>query len=259
LNDNHQDGINWASIVREGGKAFLTSSNPLPSLVKNASDVFTIGLRSGDFHAFIELMESQGKTNILSSPRISTLNNQKAIIKVGRDEYFITNVSSNNTSSASTTNISQNITWTPFFSGIALDVTPQINNNQGITLHIHPSITRVESQTKNFTVNDQATSIPLALNTVRESDSIVQAQNGQIIVIGGLMQESRDEQKQGVSLLSRIPFIGNAFRVNKGKTKKSELVILLKPTVIKNNQVWNRAIQDSRNSMRQLEQIKQWQ
>ncbi len=258
LNDNHQDGVNWASIVREGSKAFLTSSNPLPSLINSASNVFTIGLRSGDFHAFIELMESQGKTNILSSPRISTLNNQKAIIKVGQDEYFITDVSTDNTSTASTTTINQDITWTPFFSGIALDVTPQINDMQGITLHIHPSITRVESQEKKFNINGNENQIPLALNTVRESDSIVHAKNGQIIVIGGLMQETRDEQKQGVSLLSRIPFVGNAFRENKGNSKKSELIILLKPTVIENDLAWNKSIQDSRNRMRQLEQFQTW-
>lgn len=260
LDDQHQDGVNWASIVREGAKSFLTASNPLPSIVAQSADIFTIGFRAGDFQAFIELMENQGKTNILSSPRISTLNNQKAVIKVGQDEYFITDVSSSNSSSTVSTNPiqTQDVTWTPFFSGIALDVTPQIADNQNITLHIHPSITRVDNQVKDFAINGQENSIPMALNTVRESDSIVHAENGQIIVIGGLMQENREENKQGVSLLSRIPYLGHAFREDKGKGRKSELVILLKPTIIANQSDWNTPLQDSRERMRQLEQKPLW-
>ena len=258
LNDEHQDGVNWASIVRQGAESFLMASNPLPATVKQTVDIFTIGVKSGDFYAFIQLMEGQGKTNILSSPRISTLNNQKAVIKVGQDEYFITDVSSNNNSSAATTTITQDITWTPFFSGIALDVTPQIADDNNITLHIHPSITRVENQTKDFAINGQENSLPMALNTMRESDSIVHAENGQIIVIGGLMQETRDENQKGVSLFSRIPYLGHAFREDIGQGTKTELVILLKPTVIIDNNDWQTPIEDSRQRMEQLEKHQLW-
>ncbi|OQW80048.1 MAG: pilus (MSHA type) biogenesis protein MshL [Proteobacteria bacterium ST_bin11] len=258
LDDKHQDGVNWANIVREGSRAFLTASNPLPSIVAGTTEVFTLGIRSGDFYAFIELMEGQGKTNILSSPRISTLNNQKAVIKVGEDEYFITDIASNNSLSAATNTVTQDITWTPFFSGIALDVTPQISDNNNITLHIHPSITRGRQDDKKFSINGDDNSLPMARNTVRESDSIVHAENGQIIVIGGLMQENREENKQGVSLLSRIPYLGNAFRENQGTGLKSELVILLKPTIISNGQDWNAPIEDSRERMQQLERKQLW-
>lgn len=258
LDDKHQDGVNWANIVREGSKAFLTASNPLPSVVAGTTEVFTLGVRSGDFYAFIELMEGQGKTNILSSPRISTLNNQKAVIKVGEDEYFITDIATNNSLSAATNTITQDITWTPFFSGIALDVTPQISDSNNITLHIHPSITRVSQDDKKFSINGDDNSLPMARNTVRESDSIVHAENGQIIVIGGLMQENREETKQGVSLLSRIPYLGNAFRENQGNGRKSELVILLKPTIINSGEDWQAPLEDSRERMQQLERKQLW-
>jgi MSHA biogenesis protein MshL len=267
LDDKHQDGVNWASVVREGSKTFLTASNPLPSAIANTlnnTQVFTLSGQAGDFYAFISLMENQGKTNILSSPRISTLNNQKAVIKVGQDEYFITDISSTNNNNllsgggGANNNMTQDVTWTPFFSGIALDVTPQVSDDNDITLHIHPSITRVTEQKKTFTINSQGGEVPLALNTVRESDSIVHAQNGQIIVIGGLMQESREENKQGVSLLSEIPYIGSAFRENKGTGKKSELVILLKPTVIANDGDWNAPVEDSRRRMEQMERKQLW-
>ena len=253
LDDSHQAGVNWQSVIRQASDAA-----PILTGIGSIGSVFSIGGRWGDFSAALELLETQGKTNILSSPRISTLNNQKAIIKVGSDEYFITDISSNTVSSGSSTITNPDITWTPFFSGIALDVTPQINDQDEITLHIHPSITRVESQTKDFTINGEDGSLPMALNTVRESDSIVKANNGQIIVIGGLMQESTTEDKKGVAGLTQIPYIGNLFRVNTGKAKKSELVILLKPTLINSTLDWTDTMESSKKQLKQLQNHPLW-
>lgn len=253
LDDSHQAGVNWQSLVREAKNAA-----PILTGIGTVGTVFSIGGRWGDFAAVAELLETQGKTNILSSPRISTLNNQKAIIKVGSDEYFITDISSNTVTSGSSTITNPDITWTPFFSGIALDVTPQINDTDEITLHIHPSITRVENQTKDFTINGEDGSLPMALNTVRESDSIVKAKNGQIIVIGGLMQEVKKENKEGVAGLSQIPYIGNLFRVNTGEVKKSELVILLKPTIINSDGDWSSTMESSKRQIKQLQNHPLW-
>ena len=267
LNDSHQSGINWANVAEQGSKLFFSSGASLAldgaSTLLNATsiatpDTFTFGLQTGDFSTFVTLLETQGKTKILSSPRISTLNNQKAVIKVGRDEYFITDISSNTVSTGSSTISNPEITWTPFFSGIALDVTPQINENNKITLHIHPSITRVESQEKRFTINGENGQIPLALNTVRESDSIVQAKNGQIIVIGGLMQETTDEDKRGIPFLAHIPYLGNLFRENKGNSRKSELVILLKPTIIQDDQNWKMDMAASKRRLQASENFQLW-
>jgi MSHA biogenesis protein MshL len=267
LNDSHQSGINWTNVAEQGSKIFFSSGASLAldgaSTLLNATtlatpDTFTFGLQTGDFSTFVTLLETQGKIKILSSPRISTLNNQKAVIKVGRDEYFITDISSNTVSSGSSTITNPEITWTPFFSGIALDVTPQINENNKITMHIHPSITRVESQEKRFTINGQNGQIPLALNTVRESDSIVQAKSGQIIVIGGLMQETTDEDKRGIPFLAHIPYLGNLFRENKGNSRKSELVILLKPTIIQNDQDWKTDMTASKQRLQASENFQLW-
>ena len=192
-----------------------------------------------------------------ASPRISTLNNQKAVIKVGQDEYSITDISANTTASTTTT-ITQNITWTPFFSGISLDVTPQIADNNNITLHIHPSVTVVTNETKNFDINGEANSIPMALNQVRESDSIVHAESGQIIVIGGLMKVDIEENKQGVSMLAQIPYLGNLFRQNSGTGQKSELVILLRPTIINSNEDWKGPLENSRQHLQELERKQLW-
>jgi len=254
LDDSHQAGVNWQSVVRDA-----KTLAPILTGIGAVGSVFSISAQWGDFAAVVELLETQGKTNILSSPRISTLNNQKAIIKVGSDEYFITDISSNTVSSGSSTITNPDITWTPFFSGIALDVTPQINDMDDITLHIHPSITRVENQVKEFTINGEDGSLPMALNTVRESDSIVKARNGQIVVIGGLMQEVSKESKEGVAGLTQIPLIGNLFRVNKGEVRKSELVILLRPTIIKNDSDWSSSMESSKKQLKQLQNHPLWE
>jgi MSHA biogenesis protein MshL len=259
LDDSHQDGVNWESIVREGiNKAkLLTAVGGVMDPTTFAS-IFTLGGSAGDFRAFVELMSTQGKTNVLSSPRISTLNNQTAIIKVGQDEYFAYDIQSSNVPTGGTANI---IT-TPypkldvFFSGIALDVTPQIDDNEDITLHIHPSITQVTEVTKTF--GNSIGPLPMALTTVRESDSIVKAKNGQVIVLGGLMQENDDEQKQGVTGLAAIPYIGNLFRVNTGSTKKSELIILLKASFIGSDADWQKEINSSKQRIERLDAQPRW-
>jgi MSHA biogenesis protein MshL len=256
LNDSHQNGVNWADVLHMAQASVM--SGTVPATAVTAAAAFTIGVKSGDFYAFIQLMESQGKTNILSSPRISSLNNQKAVIKVGQDEYFITNVSSNTSTGGTTAVIGQDITWTPFFSGIALDVTPQIADSNNVTLHIHPSVTRVSNETKTFEINGNPNSIPMALNVVRESDSVVHAENGQIIVIGGLMQTNIEDTQTGVSLLTEIPYVGNLFRQNAGTGQKSELVILLKPTIINNSQDWEESLDRSQQHLNELEQKKLW-
>ncbi len=261
LDENHQDGINWESIVREGiNKApLLTGIGGIMNPSTFAS-VFTLGAHAGDFRAFVELMETQGKTNVLSSPRISTLNNQTAIIKVGQDEYFAYDIQTGNTSGSISGGIGSTVVSTPFprldvfFSGIALDVTPQIDDNEDITLHIHPSITQVKEVSKIF--GSSIGALPMALTTVRESDSIVKAKNGQIIVLGGLMQESETEQKNGVSGLARIPYIGNLFRINTGKTQKSELIILLKASFIGSDSDWKNAINPSKQRFEKLDAVR---
>jgi MSHA biogenesis protein MshL len=258
LDDNHQDGINWQSIVREGiNKAPLLTGigaiNPA-----TMSSIFTLGGTSGDFRALVELMDTQGKTNVLSSPRISTLNNQTAIIKVGQDEYFAYDLQSGNTASGTSTTV-VNAPFPRldvFFSGIALDVTPQIDDNEDITLHIHPSITLVTETKKTF--SSTLVDIPMALTTVRESDSIVKAKNGQIIVLGGLMQERIEEKKQGITGLATLDKIGNLFRINTGKTQKLELIILLKATFIGDDADWQNDINSSKQRFEKLDAQPRW-
>ncbi|MEA3465041.1 MAG: pilus (MSHA type) biogenesis protein MshL [Thermodesulfobacteriota bacterium] len=279
LNDGFQTGINWGALFKNhsgsalvgqvgggtslsGGTSEISGSygnlNPVDPAAVNGlissafGGVFSAAVEFDDFQAFIEAVKSQGDVQVLSSPRISTLNNQKAVIKVGTDEFFVTDISSDIDTGGDAGSTTADITLTPFFSGIALDVTPQISGNGQVTLHIHPTVSKVDDQTKVITVNGQEQSLPLAFSSVRESDNIVSARSGQVVVIGGLMKNSVRNDKAGIPLLGDIPGVGYLFRHQKDTLQKSELIILLKPQVVSRDQDWATDIDQSRQRMQQL-------
>ncbi len=263
LTDSYSAGINWIAVAENsdgygftvgqtapppgftgaidtlgGDPVSLSPGNILESLpVTSSGGAFTMAFDIGDFNAFLELLELHGETRVLSSPRVSTLNNQKAVIKAGTDEFFVTNVASNTVTGASSTT-SRDVQLTPFFSGIALDVTPQISGRGEVTLHIHPTVSEVTDQEKNLTVSGQTDVLPLAFSEVRESDSVVRAKSGQIIVIGGLMRNSESTQRFGIPGLSRVPGLGRLFSSTREINRKTELVILLKPVVVGDDHDW---------------------
>jgi MSHA biogenesis protein MshL len=278
LKDGFQSGINWAGIANKNGKSYTVGqvgggtslgNTGLSEIAGNTGTldpttgifsaitgtdssafggVFTLAVQANNFAAFFELLKTQGDLNVLSSPRVSTMNNQKAVIKVGTDSYFVTK---QDTTASSTLSGLPTISTelSPFFSGIALDVTPQIDEAGNINLHIHPSVSEVSE--KLITVASNQT-ISTALSSVQESDNIVRAGSGQIIVIGGLMKEASTDDNASVPLLGDIPLIGNLFKHKKVTRIKRELVILLKPTVINVGQDWNDAAGESQERIRKI-------
>ena len=280
LNDSFQSGVDWAALAESSGESlFLGQSNIIDGnaslydvdgdIDKSAAlsglgaagfaNLFAIGGTADNFGALLRLLSNQGEVQVLSSPRVSTLNNQKAVIKVGSDEFFVTEVSSTTSAGATSTVTTPDITLTPFFSGIALDVTPQISQDGEVILHIHPSVSEVKDQTKNITLAGQTQQLPLALSTVRESDSVVKARSGQIIVIGGLMQNRTANDDGGVPVLSKVPILGNLFKQTSKQNTRSELVILLKPIVVNSERTWTNYIKQSQSRIDQLQQTQQSQ
>ncbi len=208
-------------------------------------------LKVQDISKVLSLLETQGSVQVLSSPRVSTVNNQKAVIRVGSDEYFVTGISNNTTSNATSVSSTPNIELSPFFSGIALDVTPQIAEDGEVVLHIHPVVSDVKDQQKNFTVGNQDFSLPLALRGIRESDSIVKAQNGQVIVLGGLMQDSKNNLDGKRPVLGDIPLVNSLFRTKSKAKSKTELVILLRPIVVDSN-TWQNQLEQSEKRIQDI-------
>lgn len=268
LNDAYQAGINWTALFTDGANKYAIGQgsppggfdrdplsplnnvvpvgpgNPITGFLRNQlGSAFTLAADLKDFNAFIELLGVQGRTRVLSSPRVSTLHNQKAIIKAGTDEYFVTGVHSDTTTGTSTTTTVE-YELTPFFSGVALDVTPQISEDGQVLLHIHPTISDVRDQQKVLSVRGTTDTLPLALSQIRESDSIVHAQNGQVIVIGGLMREQRNRDTYKTPVLGDVPVLGRVFRSERDHTTTTELVILLRPLVVGDSD-WSQLVDGS--------------
>jgi len=267
LNEGYQQGINWSDIQSASS---VTASDGLPedftaqALAGQAiqtSDIgglFSASVRAGDFTGLIELLGEQGNVQILSSPRISTVNNQKAVIKVGTDEFFVTDIDfdDNNSAVTATDSTSTSVELTPFFSGISLDVTPQISEDGVITLHVHPSVSEVNDQEKVITIGERDVTLPLASSTVRETDSVIRAESGQIVVIGGLIQNSSEDNNSAVPFFSEIPLVGELFKQRRFQSRKSELVILLRPVVAGTPEM-NTDVSASRERMNVLRELLQ--
>lgn len=271
LSDAYQAGINWAvfgkgkfagGVMGPGAQLsnvgeisarnrgiFASPENPVREIGTGAvssvteaaglpGGLFGLAFQTHNFAAVLEFLEGQGSVQVLSSPRIAALNNQKAVLKVGTDEFFITNVQSGNTTSGvigGNTTSFPTLTLQPFFSGVSLDITPQIDDASNVILHVHPSVSNVVQDNRQINLGDlfgENIVLPLARSTVSETDSVVKVADGNIVAIGGLMKVDISDSKSGLPGLQNVPVLGNAFGSRDRVAVKKELVILIKPTII---------------------------
>jgi MSHA biogenesis protein MshL len=266
LSESFQAGINWAAFpsgrlqfgilngdttLRNAGtlssptitadpfnRSITTGSSPslLPGV--GGGSLFGLALQTGHFASLLEFLEGQGSAQVLSSPRIATLNNQKAVLKVGTDEFFVTNVASGTSSSGVSTGATTSfptLTLQPFFSGVALDITPQIDEASNVILHIHPSVSSVVQDDRRInlgTLFGGNITLPLARSTVSETDSIVKVADGNIVAIGGLMKVDVADRRSGLPGVQDIPIVNNVLGNRARLSNKKELVILIKPTIV---------------------------
>jgi MSHA biogenesis protein MshL len=239
------------AILSGGGLAANPAAGTLAStatLAGTSGAVFGLAFQTSNFAALLQFLDSQGTTQVLSSPRIATLNNQKAVLKVGTDEFFVTNVATVTTTTGTTTQQTPTVTVAPFFSGIMLDVTPQIDEANNITLHVHPSISEVTESRRVVDLGGSIPSItlPLAKSAVNESDTVVRVTDGNIVAIGGLMSVDVRDARTG------IPGAADAnvlLRNSDRQASKREIVILLKTTILRNDASWNQDLRDTRDRL----------
>ena len=265
LNEGAQTGINWAAIGTGKDIPFALSGNfgqaTFPSgaapflnttadfgVLNQAANSTLVGLafQTDSFAALLRFLETQGQVQVLSSPRIAAINNQKAVLKVGTDEFFITEISSTPSAVGNTSTTSTSVTTQPFFSGIALDVTPQIDDADNIILHVHPSVSLVVTDEKVIDLGSQQGiyKLPLAKSSISETDSIVRLKDGEIAAIGGLMKRESRDSGSGIPGLGDIPLLGAMFKNTNRIRQKQELVILLKPTLIRQQSDWTDGARD---------------
>lgn len=216
--------------------------------------IMGLAFQTGSFQALISFLETQGSVHVLSSPRIATINNQKAVLKVGTDDFYVTNISTTTSSSGSSTTTSPTITVQPFFSGISLDVTPQIDEDSNIILHIRPSVSVVTERNKIINLGTLGTfQLPLASSSINETDSIVRVRDGNIVALGGLMEYIQADDGGKVPGVGDVPGVNALFRQGKKGLQKREIVVLLKPTVIHGDKQWEQDIVDTRERLRAME------
>ncbi|HHX8539885.1 MULTISPECIES: pilus (MSHA type) biogenesis protein MshL [Vibrio] len=258
LNDGYQQGINWSNLSASIGNSGSVVVNrpasalpPLDAIGTLLGGQTNVTISDGNFNAVLSFMSTQGDLNVLSSPRITAANNQKSVIKVGTDEYFVTELSSN-AGNGENSNAVPEVELTPFFSGISLDVTPQIDNKGNVFLHVHPAVIEVSEEVKQLNLGGEFQNIqlPLAKSSIRESDSVIRAKDGDVVVIGGLMKQQNRELVSKVPFLGDVPALGHLFRNVNNVTEKTELVILLKPTVVGVNS-WQKELERSRDLLQE--------
>ena len=247
LNDQYQQGINW-SLLQRGGTGFQLrqaatgQSGAGAGLVAgNTASLFTLDYlnpssRLGNLAASVSLLESFGKVKVLSSPKLSVMNNQTAILRVVDNlVYFVINVTT--TAPTSTSSAFSTFASTPNTVpiGFTMSVTPQIDDTDTVQINLHPSISRLLGY-----VNDPNPSLAAAgvisripVTSTREMESILKIENNQIAVMGGLMQDEATNNTDAIPGLSNIPVAGNLFKNRNDTITKTELVIFLRPVVIK--------------------------
>ncbi len=280
LKDSYQSGVNWAAFRPGGDTRFSTgvlspgttlAPSPAGSLSTSgglsaappgsnlglaataATGLFGLAFQTGNFAAMISFLETQGAVQVLSSPRIATLNNQKAVLKVGSDDFYVTNVSTTTVTSGTGNTTSPTITTQPFFSGIALDVTPQIDEDSNIILHVHPQVSQVEEKQKQLNLGSLGSfTLPLASSSVRETDAIVRVPDGNIVAIGGLMRQDTNSTRTQLPVAGDAPGVGRLFGQRAVTSNKQELVILIKPTVIQSRADWEESREQSAARIRDI-------
>jgi MSHA biogenesis protein MshL len=279
LSEDFQSGVNWgafrsgpnsrtgigvaqpgatvgvgstAQIIGQAASPTLSvTPGLLGSIAASTLSKGFIGLafQTSNFAALLNFLETQGSVSVLSSPRIATLNNQKAVLKVGTDELFVTNITSSTTTTTAGSVSSPSVTLQPYFSGISLDVTPQIDEDGNIILHVHPAVSTVAEKEK---VIDLGTlgiyRLPLAASSINETDSIVRVQDGNIVAIGGLMRQEQSSDRS--QLPGATGAVANALGQRSAALRKRELVILIKPTMIENDRAWTQDLKDVQERVR---------
>lgn len=249
LNDNYQSGVDWSALGLQGLgytiKQNLTGANEQflnPALPQPQSPFFSISYRNpnaasgGDISSTIKLLNSFGNTRVLSSPKIMTLNNQSAVMRVVENTVYFTVQS---TVTPATTNtaavISYNTTPQVVPEGFIMSVTPQISENDIINLSIRPSVTRITKYTSDPNPDLARAGVVNLIPQIqtREFEAMMRVASGQTAVLGGLMQDSFQTSRDGLPILSRIPILGDAVSARNDTGKKSELVVFIRALVIR--------------------------
>jgi general secretion pathway protein D len=244
LNDNYQAGIDWSALGKNGLGYSITQSFAGPDLPTNplrlATSAFTIHYNNpnaavgGSIQSTVKLLDSFGKTRVLSSPKLMVLNNQTAVLKVVDNQVYFTvkaDTVTNQTTSTTTFTTTQNVVPV----GFIMNVTPQISDGDMVTLDVRPTVTRIIGNVADPNPSLAAANITslIPVTQTREMESVLKIASGRTAVLGGLMLDSFEGSREGLPIASRIPVVGDFFSNRNDLARKSELVIFIRPLVVR--------------------------
>ncbi len=234
LSQDYQAGIDWETFQNIGFE-FIQTSPAFNETNVSTEPFFTATYLDGDLSATIQLLDEFGDTRVLSSPKLMALNNQTAVLKVVDNEVYFTIETDTqvNVNAPSLTTFDTTPNIVPV--GLVMSVTPQIDGRDVVTLSVRPTISRVIDTVldPNPALAEAGTTSEIPVIRIRELESVMMVNSGQIAVLGGLMQDANQAVDSGIPLLSDIPYLGEPFTYKSRDYQKSELVVFLRPTVMR--------------------------
>ncbi len=232
-------GVDWNKIMHSHDYIINLSQSstaeghllPIPSFT-----TFSLTPRpnlKNPINMVIHALESYGKVHVISSPRIAVMNNQAAVIKIGEDMKFVTDVSTETSTTGTATVVGCDVDTETYFTGVALTVTPYIDEKGDVTIYLHPSVSELK-EVRMFQSECGDVPIEEPVFDVRELDTVVKVRDGDTLVIGGLIKNYSKENTHETPGVSKMPILGNLFKREEKSKERSELVIFITPKVIYN-------------------------
>jgi MSHA type pilus biogenesis protein MshL len=230
LTQEYQQGINWGEFSSVASRSGVIGR----SIAATGSAQLVLGRNSsGTSDLAIRLLETFGTVKVVSSPKISVLNNQPAVLKVVDNQvYFSVKVETNQNANNTTTNVTTTAFSVPI--GFVMNVSPQIGENDTVLLNLRPSISRQVGTVSDPNPELKRLSIENLIPVIRtrELESIMRVEDGQTAVLGGLMEDSLEREDSAVPWFHSIPLVGALFAQKRSASKKTELVVFIRPTVV---------------------------
>jgi MSHA type pilus biogenesis protein MshL len=256
LSQTYQAGINWQQLANNGsGFRFQQETMTADVLATAPRIVIGFGNILSDFNISIRMLEQFGNTRVLSSPKLMALNNQTALLKVVDNVVYFTVQSSQTTTGATGSNVISAVTTTPntVAVGVVVSVTPQVHEDGNVTLTVRPTISRVNRFVRDpnptLTVPNLVPEI-----AVREMESVLQLTSGQTAILGGLMQDDVQRNRDQLPYAGNLPRVGDLFAYRNENVTKSELVIFIRPIVVKNPSLDGDELKDLRRLLPKIDQ-----
>jgi MSHA biogenesis protein MshL len=221
LRDDLSAGIDWPLVLRNAGDSVTLTRRQAPAL---GSSAFTMGISIKDFKGFLAAFASQGRVNVMASPWVNAMNNEPVVMRVGTQEVFF--VTTSQVDAATGRILQTSVAPQSVTGGVVLSVTPQIAADGFVHMSIMPSVTERTGTAR----SRQGDLVPIM--SVREADTLVRVHEGETIVIAGLMQDRTTVEKTKVPVLGDMPLLGGLFRGEDRQTHKTDLIILLTPTIV---------------------------